>query len=56
MVKNLCCNAEDAGSITVQGTKIPHAKGQPSAHTTTRESVRPSGRAHVTHEDPACGN
>ena len=55
MVKNLPCNAEDAGSITVQGTKIPDAKGQLSLHTTTRESVRPSGRAHLTHDDPACG-
>ena len=28
MVKNLPCNAVDAGLIPGQGTKIPHAVGQ----------------------------
>ena len=27
VVKNLLCNARDAGSIIGQGTKIPHAAG-----------------------------
>ena len=37
MVKNLPSNAGDAGSILGQGTKIPHAAGQLSPHTTTTE-------------------
>ena len=32
VVKNLPSNAGDAGSIPGQGTKIPHAAGQLSAH------------------------
>ena len=39
VVKNPTCNAEDAGSIPGQGTKIPHAIGRLSLHTTTRESA-----------------
>ena len=41
VVKNPPCNAEDAGSIPDQGTKIPRAAGQLSPHTIIRESVRP---------------
>ena len=41
-VKNLPCNAEDAGSILAQGTKIPHAVGQLSPSTTTREAWAPN--------------
>ena len=41
MVKNLPYNAGDAGSmIPGQGTKIPHAAGQLSPHTTTTKLVR----------------
>ena len=41
VVKNPPCNAEDAGSIPDQGTKIPRATGQLSPHTIMRESVCP---------------
>ena len=37
VVKNPPCNAGDAGLIPAQGTKIPHAVGQPSPHATTTE-------------------
>ena len=37
VVKNLSCNAEDAGWIPGQGTKIPHAVGQLSLRATTTE-------------------
>ena len=42
VVKDQSCNAEDAGSIPGQGTKIPHASGQPQASpgAATRESTR----------------
>ena len=46
MVKNPPSNAGDVGSIPVQGTTIPHAAGQLSLHTTTRE--KPARR----NEDP----
>ena len=39
MVKNPPSNAEDAGSITGQGTKIPHAAGKLSLRTATRETT-----------------
>ena len=39
VVKNPPCNAEDAGSIPGQGTKMPHAKGQVSLCTTTTALV-----------------
>ena len=38
-VKNLPCNTGDEGSITGQGTKIPHDSEQLSLHATTRESL-----------------
>ena len=41
VVKNLPSNAEDAGLIPGQGTKIPHATGQLSPHVATRESAQP---------------
>ena len=47
MVKNLPSNAGDMSSIPGRGTKIPHARGQLSPHTTTRETAG---------KDPACGN
>ena len=34
---SLPSNAGDTGSIPGRGTKIPHATGQLSSHTTTRE-------------------
>ena len=37
MVKNLPSNEGDVGLIPGQGTKIPHAMGQLSPHTTTTE-------------------
>ena len=36
VVKNQPCNSGDAGLIPVQGTKVPHAAGQLSPHTTAR--------------------
>ena len=39
VVKNLPSNAGDAGSSPGRGTKIPHAKGQLSLHTSTREAL-----------------
>ena len=39
MVKKLPCNAGDVGSITGQGTKIPHAARQLSPCATTTESA-----------------
>ena len=38
---NLPSNAGDTGSIPGQGTKIPHATGQLSLHTTTTELACP---------------
>ena len=40
VVKNLPCNAGDAGSIPGQGTKIPRAVGQLSPSATTTEPSR----------------
>ena len=50
VVKNLPSNAGDVGSIPSRGTKIPHAVGQLSPHTATRE--KPACR----NKDPACRN
>ena len=47
VVKNLPSHAEDAGSIPVLGTKIPHAAGQLSPHATTTELALLNERAHV---------
>ena len=44
-VKNLPSNAGDEGSILGQGTEIPHATGQLSPYTTTREAHMPQQRA-----------
>ena len=41
-------NTEDAGLIPGQGTKLSHAVGQVSLHTTTAE--KPTGH----NEDPSC--
>ena len=38
MAKNPPRDARDMGMTPGWGTKIPHAKGQPSPRTTTRES------------------
>ena len=40
VVKNPLSNAGDLGSIPGQGTKIPHAVGQLSLHTTTTDPTR----------------
>ena len=50
VVKNLPYNAGDTGSIPGQGTKIPHAPGQLSPHTTTTELAHFNSRACV----PTC--
>ena len=39
VVKNPPSNAGDMGSIPGQGTRIPHAAGQVSPRTSTREST-----------------
>ena len=53
MVKNPPSNAGDAGSIPGGGTKIPHATGQLSLHTTTREKpVHSNKEARVTQLRP----
>ena len=41
MVKNLPVNAGDTGLIPEGETKILHAMGQLSSHTTTREACEP---------------
>ena len=46
-VKNPPSNAGDSGSISGQGTEIPHATGQLSPHATTTEPTRLNKRAHV---------
>ena len=40
MVESLHSNAGDVGSIPGWGTKIPHAAGQLSLHTTTGEKPK----------------
>ena len=52
VVKNPLSNAGDAGSIPGWGTKIPHAMGQLSPRTTTRESKTrtPQQRYHLDEE------
>ena len=39
LVKNLPCHAGDSGLIPGWGTKIPHATGQLSLHSATREET-----------------
>ena len=39
VVENLLSNAGDSGSISGQGTKIPHAAGQLSLRAATTEPV-----------------
>ena len=48
MVKNLPCNAVDAGSIPGQGTKIPHAVGQLSP---LAASTEPASQLESVHCD-----
>ena len=47
VVKNPPSNAGDASSIPDRETKIPHAAGQLSPHTTTTELMRLNERAHM---------
>ena len=49
MLKNPLCNAGDPGSISDQGTKIPHAAGQLNPHTITTES---HNKEPLSHKDP----
>ena len=53
MVENPPSNAGDVGSIPGLGTKIPHAVGQLSPCTTTREAheLRPLS-LHTAHTEP----
>ena len=41
VIENPPFNAGDTGSIPGQGTKIPHAMGQPSPCSATREACTP---------------
>ena len=45
------CNAGDMGSIPGQGTKIPHAEGQRSPHTTITEPTCHTWRLCATTKD-----
>ena len=47
VVKNQPYNAGNVGSIPGQGTKIPHAVGQLSPHTTTPKLACLNDRAHM---------
>ena len=47
VVKNPPSNAGDLGSIPGQGTKILHAMGQLSPHTTTIEPTHLNKRPHA---------
>ena len=51
MVKNPPSNARDTGLIPGRGTKIPHAAGQLSLHTTATEPVC-SGAGTVQLKNP----
>ena len=55
VVKNPPSNAGDAGSIPGWGTKIPHAVGQLSLHTTTTEPAHHKLQSPRALE-PACRN
>ena len=55
VVKNPPYKAGDAGSIPGQGTKIPHATGQLSPCTSTRESACRKLQSPCALE-PACHN
>ena len=50
MVKNSPCKAGDEGSSPAQGTKSPHAEGQPSSHTTTAEPAHHNERGRRTEQ------
>ena len=53
VVKKLPSNAGDTGSIPGWGTKIPHAAGQLSPHTTTTEPTYPGAHApQLERENP----
>ena len=48
MLKNLPCNAGDAGLIPGLGTKIPHALGQVSPWPVTTEALIPQLKSPCT--------
>ena len=61
LVKNLPSNAEDLGSISGRGTKIPHATGQLSLRATNTEpacsrahTVQLERNLHNTMKNPMC--
>ena len=50
LVKNLPCNARDAGSIPGRGTKISHAVEQLNRRATTREPVHHNKGSRMTQQ------
>ena len=50
LVKNLPCNARDAGSIPGRGTKISHAVEQLNRHATAREPVHHNKGSRMTQQ------
>ena len=56
-VKNLPCNAGDAGSIPDRGTKVPHAVGQLSLRATNSEPMHLNQRGSEPRgaEPTGCG-
>ena len=55
MVKDLPSNAGDVGSVSGQGTKIPHAAGQESLRA-AGAALEHSGARDLQQEKPACCN
>ena len=56
VVKNLPSNAGDTGSIPGGGTQIPHAMGQLSLYTSTREKpVHPKAESTCHSKKIPCG-
>ena len=52
VVTNLPSNAEDAGSIPGQGTKIPRVLGQPGPRATTTEPMCSGARTRHLERKP----
>ena len=56
VVKNPPCNVRDAGLISCQRTKIPHAVGQLSPCITTTETMHHTQTPCATAKVPTCCN
>ena len=52
LVKNPCCNSENAGLVPGQGTKIPRAAEQLRPRTTATEPARRNYSLCATTKDP----